>query len=90
MVRKLCQIKHIEDKKKITDLANKGAEISEKGYDFLLGRMYFTGNDGYQIFLVFASMLSFLILESNRKVANWILTGMLFEKIKPFDTGFIV
>ena len=71
-------------------MANKVAEISEKGYDFLLGRMYFTGNDGYQIFQVFASMLSFLILESNRKVANWILTGMLFEKIKPFDTGFIV
>ena len=71
-------------------MANKVAEISEKGYDFLLGRMYFTGNDGYQIFLVFVSMLSFLILESNRKVANWIWTGMLSEKIKPFDTGFIV
>ena len=25
---------------------NKVTQISEKGYDFLLGRMYFTGNDG--------------------------------------------
>ena len=23
----------------------------EKGYDFLLGRLHFTGNDGYQNFL---------------------------------------
>ena len=33
-----------------TDITNKLAQISEKGYDFLLGRMYFTGNDGYQNF----------------------------------------
>ena len=30
------KIKHVEAEKKIT----------EKVYDFLLGRMYFTGNDG--------------------------------------------
>ena len=47
--------KLIEAEKKITDLANKVAQISEKEYDFLLGKMYFTGNDGYQYFLVFAN-----------------------------------
>ena len=61
---------------KLTDLANKVAQISEKGYDFLLGKMYFTGDDGYQNFLVFAPMLSLLILDSNKKVTNWISTGI--------------
>ena len=54
----------------------------KKGYDFLLGRMYFTGN-GYQNFLVFAPTLSSLILDSNKKVTNWISTGITSEKIKP-------
>ena len=49
--------------------------------------MYFTGDDVYQNFLVFASMLSFLILDNDRKVTNWISIGVLFKKIKPFDTG---
>ena len=49
--------------------------------------MYFTGKDGYQNCLVFAPMISSLVLDSNRKVTNWILTGISSEKIKPFDTG---
>ena len=32
-------------------------------------------------------MLSSLILDSNKKVINWILTGTSSEKIKPFDTS---
>ena len=47
------KIKHIEAEKKITDLTNKVAQISEKGYDFLLGKMYFTGNAAYQSFCQF-------------------------------------
>ena len=38
-------------------LTNNVAQISEKGYGFLLGRMYFTGVNGYQNFLVFTPML---------------------------------
>ena len=45
--------KHIQAETKITDLTIKAVQISEKGHDFLLGWMYFTGNDGYQNFLVF-------------------------------------
>ena len=48
--------------------------------------MYVTGDYGYQNFLVFASMLSFLILDSNKKVTHWILTGILSENFKPFGT----
>ena len=54
----------------------------------MLGRTYFTGDDGYQNFLVFATMLSSLMLDSNRKVTEWILTGISYEKIKPFDNAF--
>ena len=47
--------KYVEAENKRTDLTKKVAQIWEKGYEFLLGRMYFIGNDGYQIFLVFCS-----------------------------------
>ena len=49
--------------------------------------MYFTGNDGCLNFLVFATMLSSLILDSNKKVINWTSTGISSEKIKPFDAN---
>ena len=49
--------------------------------------MYFAGDHGYQNFLPFGPMLSSLILNSNKKVTNWILTGISSEKIKPFDTN---
>ena len=46
--------------------------------------MYFTGDDGYQTFLVFAPMLNSLTLGNNKRVTNWILTGVSPENIKPF------
>ena len=49
--------------------------------------MYLTGNYGYQIFLVFAPVLSSLTLDNNKKVANSISTRISPEKIKPFDTN---
>ena len=42
--------KHVEAEKKLTDLTNKVAQISEKRYDFLLGKVYFSSDDGYQNF----------------------------------------
>ena len=32
-------------------------------------------------------MLSSLILDKNRKITNWILTGISSGKTKPFDSG---
>ena len=49
--------------------------------------MYFTGNYGYQKFLLFAPMLSSLILDSNKKVTYWISAEISSIKIKPFDTN---
>ena len=36
----------------MTDLTNKFVRISGIRYEFLLGRMCFVGDDGYQTFLV--------------------------------------
>ena len=56
------KIRHVETEKKVidknNDLTNKVAQISEKGYDFLLGKMYFTGDDDYHNFLVFVPMFN--------------------------------
>ena len=49
--------------------------------------MNFVGDDGYRNFLVFAPILSSLILDSNKKVTNCILTRILTEKSKPFDAN---
>ena len=49
--------------------------------------MYFTGKDCHQNFLVFTQIFRSLILDSNRKVTNWISTRISSENIKPFDTG---
>ena len=52
----------------------------------MLGRIYFTGDNGYQHFLVFAPMLSSLILDSNKNVFQWMSTGISSNEIKAFDT----
>ena len=46
--------------------------------------MYFTDNDGYQNYLAFAPMLSSIILDGNKKISNWLSTGISSEKIKLF------
>ena len=62
--------KYAEAEKKITALTNKFEQLSEESHNFLLGRMYFTGNDSYENFLAFTPMFSSLILNSNKKVTN--------------------
>ena len=47
-----------------------------------LGRMFFTGNDGYQNFLVFSPMLDSLTLDNNNKITNWISAANYPEKSK--------
>ena len=42
----------------IANVTNKVAQTPEKGYEFLLCRMYYAGDDGYQNFRVFALMFS--------------------------------
>ena len=49
--------------------------------------MYFTGNDDYQNFLVFAQILSSLILDSNKKFTKWTSNGISSARIKPLDTN---
>ena len=60
--------KHVEGEKKLNNLWKKVKLLSTKGHNFLLGRTYFIGHDGYQFFLTFAPMLISLTLNSNKKV----------------------
>ena len=64
------KIKHVLVEKKPTDLTKKVSQISRKGYNFLLGRIYFKGSDDYQIFIVFPPMLNMVTLDSNENVTN--------------------
>ena len=68
-------------------LKRNNRENIKKKYDLLLGRIYFAGDDGYQNFLVFAPVVSSLILDDNEKVTYWMWTIITSEKIKPFDTN---
>ena len=56
--KELVNKSDIDKNLELLDLAKEVAQISV--YDFLLGRMYFTGNDGYQNFLVFAPILTLI------------------------------
>ena len=76
---------HVVPEKKLTDVT-KMFQISKNRYKCSLGRMHSTGDDGYQNFLAFVPMLSSLILDNNKKVINWMLTRVLPEKSKLFDT----
>ena len=78
--------KHVDVEKKLTDLTKKVAQLSEKGYDFLLGRMYFTANDGYQK-LVFAPMLNSLTLDKNKRLLTGYRPEYHLKKNKLFDTN---
>ena len=55
--------KYIEAEKTITDLRSKVTQISKKAYEFLLGRMYFPENDGYQNFQVLPKII--YLVQSN-------------------------
>ena len=84
----LNKTKHLGSEKILGDLTNKVAQILEKGYEFLLGRMYFTGDNGYQNFLVFVPKLGSHILNNNKQVTNGTATQISSEKVKSFDTKF--
>lgn len=45
--------------------------------------MHLTGNDNYHNFLVFVPIFNLVTFDDN-KVRNWISTGILPEKNKPF------
>ena len=77
--------KHVEAENKLNYLTKKVAHISEKGYDFLLGRIFLQVIMVIRIFLVFAPILNSLTLDNNKKFTNWILARTISEKIKPFD-----
>ena len=56
----------------LNQLSKKFNLLSTKSYNILLVRTCFTVDDSYQIFLVFAPILSCLKLDNKKKFTNWI------------------
>lgn len=51
--------------------------------------MYFKGDDGYQIYIVFPPMLNLVTVDSKKNVTNLIWTVISPEKVKPFDSNIV-
>ena len=80
------KVKDLEIGSKLNNLSKKASQISITGYIYLLVRIYFTDDGGYQEILVFAPMLNPIKLDNkNNKVTNWMPTEILPKKVKPFD-----
>ena len=65
--------------------------LSTKKYNFLLGRMYFTGNVGFQNMLVHQPTFSMLQLKEDKGtdyVISWISKGVYSSNISPLHTIF--
>ena len=83
LIKKLLNIKqNLKSLKRNYLMKQKSCTNIKKGYDFLLGRMYFTVDDGYQNLLVFTPMLSSLTLDNDKKVTYCISTRLSTEQNK--------
>ena len=74
------KIKHAKTEDRITDLRKVFAQMSDKGYDLLLDRMFFTGDDCSN-FLVYAIVVSSITLVNKKNVNYWKLNGILSKSI---------
>ena len=73
--------KHLEVQKKLNSL-------TEKGYNFLLGRIYFTSNDGCQNTFVYHPTFDTLD-EGTDCVLSWKSKGIYNFKLKPLYPAFL-
>ena len=62
----------------------------QKGQGFLLGRIYFKDDDGYQKVLVFAPVLNSVTLDNSKRVTDWLSTQVPPEKRGPINTSFVL
>ena len=66
--------KHVLVENELNEVSEKIKLLSTKDFDFLLGRMYFTRNDGFQYLFVYQPTFSVLDLKRAR-VLNILLLG---------------
>ena len=77
--------KHLEVQKKLNSLIT-------KDYNFFLGRIYFTSNDGSQNTLVYQPTLDILELKKDKGtdyVLRWKSKGVFNSKLKSLYTAFL-
>ena len=79
------KIKYLEIQKKLNSLIT-------KDYNFFLGRIYFTSNDGSQNTFVYQPTLDTLELKKDKGtdyVLSWKSNGVYNSKLKPLYTAFL-
>ena len=91
--------KLISFNRKITSNKTKYLEVQKnlnslktKGYNFFLGRIYFTSNDGSQNTFVYQPTLDTLELKKDKGtdyVLSWKSNGVYNSKLKPLYTAFL-
>ena len=91
--------KQISFNRKITPSKTKYLEVQEKlnslktkDYNFFLGRIYFTKNDGSQNIFVYQPTLDMSELKKDKdtdNVLSWKSNGIYNSKIKPLYTAFL-
>ena len=79
------KIKYLEVQKKLNSLIT-------KDYNFFLGRIYFTSNDGSQNTFIYQPTLDTLELKKDKgtdHVLSWKSNGVYNSKLKPLYTAFL-
>ena len=88
---KSFNIKITSNKTKYLEVLKKLSSLTTKDYNFFLGRIYFTGNDGSQNMFVYKPTLDTLELKhkSTDYVLSWKTKEVDNSKLKPLYTAFL-
>ena len=65
--------------------------LSSKDYSFILGRIYFTSNDGFQNMFVYQPIFNTLKYKnmSTEYIISWKLKGVYNSKLKGLNCNFL-
>ena len=82
----------MSNKTKLLEVQKKLNSLITKDYNFFLGRIYFTSNDGSQNTLVYQPTLDILELKKDKGtdyVLRWKSKGVFNSKLKSLYTAFL-
>ena len=83
---------HLLAENELNELSKKIKLLSTKDYNFFLGRIYFTSNDGSQNTFAYQPTLDTLGLKKSKRidyVLSWKSNGVYNAKLKPLYTTFL-
>ena len=83
---------HVLIENELNELSEKVKLLSTKSYNFFLGRIYFTSNDGSQNTFFYQPTLDTLELKKYKGidyVLSWKSNGVYNSKLRPLYTAFL-